>query len=103
MIFLSPHPTPQEHLLFCSERYDDESTHEIQVHVRVCRCAHKERLLHETDEAPVRVRLIMHLSEHRSEQVRHTLSVANFRVAEGIVQQNIPETSGELVEKKQIS
>ena len=61
-------------------------THQLPIHVHVLGRADEDSFLHETDETPVRVRLVLNFSQHWRAQVRHALGVAVIRVSNCVVQ-----------------
>jgi hypothetical protein len=63
--------------------------HKLLVHIDVFRRWHEDGLLHEPNEAPVGVHLVLDLHQKGSKEVRHALGVAITRVGNGVTQQDI--------------
>lgn len=66
------------------------TTHQLTVHINISWWTEEWRFLHETNEAPVRIDLVLDLHQDRCQQVWHSLSVAVHWVSHGVVQQDVP-------------
>lgn len=65
--------------------------HQLLLHILIPRGADKDRVLHQTNKAPERIRFIQNLSKDGGHEVRHSLGIANGRVVHCIVQQDPPK------------
>ena len=83
--------TPSERLGFVwAVLYQAFCTHQMCVHSIIFGRGHKHTVLHQADEAPKCLDLILHDWEDWGEQVGHALVVANGWIEDGVIQQDVP-------------